>query len=281
MSAPPTNAQRLAAREPPVNRRQWMHHTWRDLLFLHWRFDPDVIQRTLAPGLTVDTFDGSAWVGIVPFQMRNIRPVFCPPLPGVSNFLELNVRTYAYDALGRPGVWFYSLDANCWPAVIGARWSYRLPYHWARMSFRREESTGRIHYTSRRRAVNTFLPPPVLGGGPGRGANTSWPASSHQQPTTGAAPATEFEYAPRGVATSSHDPESLPFFLIERYFLFAFRNGRLFAGHVHHRPYEVSEADVPRWDTHMLSLNELPIPDRAPEHVAYSAAVDVRVFGLR
>ena len=77
MPAPPTNTQRLAARECP-KQRQWMHHTWRDLLFLHWRFDPGVVQQTLPPGLTVDTFDGAAWVGIVPFQMRNIRPVLLP-----------------------------------------------------------------------------------------------------------------------------------------------------------------------------------------------------------
>jgi len=249
MPAPPTIAQRLAAREPPVNQRQWMHHTWRDLLFLHWRFDADVIQRTLPPGLTVDTFDGSAWIGIVPFQMRNIRPVCFPPLPGVSNFLELNVRTYAFDAQGRPGVWFYSLDANCWPAVIGARWSYRLPYHWAKMSFRRENSTGRIHYTSERRRADRSL-------------------------------ATGFEYVPRGTAVASHDPESLPFFLIERYYLFAYRSGQLFAGQVHHRPYEVSDAEVTRWDANMLTLNRLAVPDRGPDHVAYSAGVDVRVFGL-
>ena len=249
MPALPTNAQRLIARETPVNQRQWMHHTWKDLLFLHWRFDADVIQRTLPRGLTVETFDGSAWVGIVPFQMRNIRPVYCPQLPGVSNFLELNVRTYAFDAHGRPGVWFYSLDANCWPAVIGARWSYRLPYHWARMSFDRDSATGRVSYVSSRRAAANPME-------------------------------TEFEYQPRGAATASHDPESLPFFLIERYLLFAYRSNQLFAGQVHHRPYAVQTADVRRWDATMLALNRLPVPDREPDHVAYSAGVDVRVFGL-
>jgi len=250
MPVPPTNAQRLAARDPPVFQRQWMHHTWRDLLFLHWRFDPDVIQRTLPPGLTVDTFDGSAWGGIVPFRMRNIRPVYCPPFPGVSNFLELNVRTYAFDAAGRPGVWFYSLDANCWPAVVGARWSYHLPYHWARMSFRVDEATGRMNYVSERRSA-----------GPGTGST--------------------FEYAPQGAQSQAHDPSSLPFFLIERYLLFAFSNGQLFAGRVQHAPYVVSAADVPRWDTRMLTFNDLPLPDRDPDHIGYSAGVSVQVFGLQ
>ena len=249
MPAPPTNAQRLDARECP-DQRQWMHHTWRDLLFLHWRFDPDVVQRTLPPGLTVDTFDGAAWIGIVPFQMLNIRPVCCPPLPGVSNFLELNVRTYAYDESGRPGVWFYSLDANCWPAVVGARWSYHLPYQWARMSFARDSSTGRITYSSQRRRADPGL-------------------------------ATHFEYVPGGALKAANDPESLDYFLVERYDLFACRNGRLYSGRVHHTPYETTSADVLRFDTHMVELNHLPVPRRAPEHVAYSPGVDVRVFGLK
>lgn len=250
MSHPPTNTQRLAAREAPAGQRQWMHQTWRDLLFLHWRFDAGLIQRTLPPGLAVDTFDGSAWVGIVPFRMCHVRPVGCPPVPGISDFLELNVRTYVYDAAGRPGVWFYSLDANCWPAVLGARWSYHLPYHWARMTFRRDPQNGRIHYASRRRAA---------------------PETS----------ATELIYARRGIAVASHDPASLPYFLLERYFLFAFRSGRLFTGQVAHHPYEVSGAEVPRWDTRMLALNDLPMPTRDPDHAAFSTGVSVRVFGLQ
>lgn len=226
-----------------------MHHTWRDLLFIHWRFEPDLIQRTLPPGLSVDTFDGAAWVGIVPFQMRDIRPVGCPPLPGLSNFLELNVRTYAYDRHGRPGVWFYSLDANSWLAVIGARATYHLPYHHARMSFARDHATGRIAYRSLRRHVDPAL-------------------------------ATGFEYTPRGVPQADHDPQSLPFFLIERYYLFAFRRGTLYSGQVHHVPYETSDADISRCDARMLEPNHLPAPDRTPDHVAYAPGVDVRVFGL-
>jgi uncharacterized protein YqjF (DUF2071 family) len=245
---PPTNAQRLAARDCPPQ-RQWMRHTWRDLLFVHWRFDPERIQQSLPPGLTVDTFDGAAWVGIVPFRMRSIRPVCCPPLPGVSDFLELNVRTYAYDRDGRPAVWFYSLDANSWPAVIGARAAYHLPYHHARMSFERDQATGRIAYRSRRRRAD-----PVR--------------------------ETAFDYTPRGTLQASHDPQSLEFFLIERYYLFAMRRGMLSTGQVHHTPYQTSDADLAAWDTQMLALNGLPLPNRPPDHVAYSPGVDVRVFGL-
>jgi uncharacterized protein len=248
MPSPPTNAQRLSARDRP-NQFQWMFQSWRDLLFLHWRVDPEMIQRTLPPGLTVDTFDGAAWLGIVPFQMRNIRLVCCPPIPPFSNFLELNVRTYAFDAHGRTGVWFYSLDANCWPAVIGARCTYHLPYYRATMSFARDPSNARITYRSHR----------------------------HRTPDSAA---TTFEYAPHGSPLAAHDPATLEFFLIERYFLFASRKGTLYSGQVHHPPYDVSAADVARWDANMLPLNDLPVPDRPPDHVAYSPGVHVRIYGL-
>jgi hypothetical protein len=75
------------------------------------------IQATLPEGLFVDTFGGTAYLGIVPFFMRNIRPRCLPAVPGISNFMELNLRTCVFDRSGVPGVWFYSLDANQWLAV--------------------------------------------------------------------------------------------------------------------------------------------------------------------
>jgi uncharacterized protein YqjF (DUF2071 family) len=110
-----------------------MYQSWRDLLFLHWEWDADDIQRSLPSGLRVDRHDGRCYLGVVPFKMRRVRPRFVPPMPGVSDFLELNFRTYAYDASGTPGVWFYSLDANQRLAVAVARRFFHLPYHWARM----------------------------------------------------------------------------------------------------------------------------------------------------
>lgn len=249
MASPPTRAQRLAARERPPT-RPWMHHQWRELLFLHWRFDPDVIQRTLPAGLQVDTFDGAAWVGIVPFFMRGVRPVGLPPIPGLSNFQELNVRSYAFDRQGRPGVWFYSLDANCWPAVLGARWSFHLPYYWARMTYAFNEVTRRVHYTSQRRGSSPAL-------------------------------TTEFDYQPEGAVRVANDPDSLEFFLIERYLLFAERDGRLYCGRVHHPPYELTGARLGRWDENALRLDNLPPPGRDPDHVVLSRGVDVAVFGLQ
>jgi hypothetical protein len=128
----PTLNQRLAHRDKP-SAFPVMRQRWSRLLFLHWPMEPDVIQATLPPGLTVDTFDGRAWIGVVPFFMERIRPVFCPPVPGISWFLELNVRTYVHNEQGNSGVWFYSLDCNQPLAVEIARRLFHLPYQHAEM----------------------------------------------------------------------------------------------------------------------------------------------------
>jgi uncharacterized protein YqjF (DUF2071 family) len=83
---------------------------WHDLLFMHWPLPPATLRPLIPPALKLDTFDGWAWIGIVPFEMRGVRPRLAPSLPGLSRFCELNVRTYV-TAGGKPGVWFFSLDA--------------------------------------------------------------------------------------------------------------------------------------------------------------------------
>ena len=112
--------------------RPVMRQRWERLTFLHWSYDPDAVQRLLPGGLTVDTFGGAAWVGLVPFFMRVHTPGD-HGAPWVSNFCETNVRTYALDREGRPGIWFLSLDAARLGAVAVARASYQLPYFWSSM----------------------------------------------------------------------------------------------------------------------------------------------------
>ena len=109
-----------------------MRQRWEQPTFLHWAYDPAVVQRLLPGGLTVDTFDGAAWVGLVPFFMRVHTPGD-RGAPWVSNFCETNVRTYARDGESRAGIWFLSLDAARLGAVAVARTSYRLPYFWSSM----------------------------------------------------------------------------------------------------------------------------------------------------
>ena len=126
-----------------------MFQQWREVLFLHWEYPVAAIQATLPEGLFVDTFDGKAYLGIVPFFMRNVRPRFLPIVPALSHFMELNLRTYVHDRAGVPGVWFYSLDANQWLAVEIARRFFHLPYEHAEMESRRTES-GALRYQSKR-----------------------------------------------------------------------------------------------------------------------------------
>jgi uncharacterized protein len=126
-----------------------MSQTWRHLTFLHWPYEPAVVQPLLPPGLVIDTFDGAAWIGLVPFEIHNLR--------GISHFPETNVRTYVIGPDGSRAVWFFSLDAARLAAVLGARVAYHLPYFWAKMRVASEDGT--IHYRSRRKrphAVNVM-----------------------------------------------------------------------------------------------------------------------------
>jgi uncharacterized protein len=124
----------MKAPAAPRVARPVMHHLWRQLAFLHWRYPADTVQARLPAGLVVQTFDGSAWLGLIPFLMDQVRAPALPALPWLSRFPETNVRTYVQDTRGRSGIWFLSLDAARLPAVLGARAGYRLPYFWSAMS---------------------------------------------------------------------------------------------------------------------------------------------------
>src|SRR6266542_3629968 len=138
----------VAHRPWPMPDRPWaMRQTWHDLLFAHWPVDATELAAKLPAGLSLDRFEGQAWIGIVPFRMTNVAPRAVPALPWVSAFPELNVRTYVrYQE--KPGVYFFSLDAGNPLAVQAARTLFDLPYYSASMQV--EEQDGDIHYQSRR-----------------------------------------------------------------------------------------------------------------------------------
>src|SRR5437016_3114284 len=122
---------------PPPARGWTMGQSWEDLLFAHWRLPADILRQRIPEGLEIDEFDGSAWIGVTPFRLTNLRFRGLLPLPLASSFIELNVRTYV-TANNKPGIWFFSLDASSGVAVEMARRTYRLPYFRARMTAQRQ-----------------------------------------------------------------------------------------------------------------------------------------------
>jgi uncharacterized protein len=235
-------SRQVIGRQLPSRCSPVMYQSWTKLLFLHWRWDPAEIQKRLPRGLAIDRFDGSAWIGIVPFFMGGVRPTGFPPLPVVSNFLELNLRTYVRDESGRPGVWFFSLDANQPLAVWAARLLFALPYQHATM--RANQIDGWTDYASAR---------------------------------SGREPVLNYRYRPKGPVTEAV-LGSLEFFLIERYRLFAFRGGQLFSGRVYHVPYQLGGAELGYYDPRLFELDGFDLPVGPPDHVCYAPRVDVSVY---
>ena len=154
---PPSPAERTAWSAPqritpdgaPLAGRAVLDQRWTDLAFLHWRVDPDQVAPLLPAGTRADVFDGSTWVGLIPFRMRGAGFGEGRPLPYVGSFAETNVRLYAVDARGRRGVVFASLECERLAFVLGSRLALGLPYTWSRMRVR--QRTDVFTYTSRRR----------------------------------------------------------------------------------------------------------------------------------
>jgi len=245
----PTLENRLKMRERPQNRTPVMYERWENLLFLHWEYEPQIIQQSLPNGLYVDTFDGKAYLGIVPFLMRGVRPHPFPTVLRMSGFEELNVRTYVYDSTGTPGVWFYSLDANHYLAGKLARLFFNLPYFHANMTAEYSPDKKEISFASYR-----------YGTDPGFKTQFSYRAIS--QPSLAV-------------------PGNLEFFLIERYVLFAYsKRHKLYAGRVWHNPYELVDVEVNNLDENVLSLDGFLKPSSDAYHKIMSQGVEVDIFGL-
>jgi len=145
----------LGHRPWPVPAAPWiMEQTWNDLLFAHWPITPEALRPLVPEMLQLDEFDGKCWVAVTPFHMTGVRPRFFPPIPGVTAFPELNVRTYV-SVCGKPGVYFFSLDAASRLAVWAARATFHLPYYFAGMEVRERETW--FHYRSERVGGNARL----------------------------------------------------------------------------------------------------------------------------
>lgn len=217
----------------PRPRSPWMMRMqWANLLFAHWEVPVAALRDAIPAALDVDTYEGRAWLGIVPFWMRGTRPRCVPSLPGVSNFPELNVRTYVTVG-GKPGVWFFSLDAASKLAVRVARKTFHLPYFDARMPASCD-ATGTCHYESTR---------------------------THR----GATPATfRATYGPTGSPYLSQ-PGTLEHWLTERYALYAMSpRGVLHRGEIHHVPWPLQPAQAVIEVNTMAEAAGFALPNEAP-----------------
>lgn len=197
-----------------------MWQGWRRISFLHWRCNAEVLRPRLPAGLAVDTFDDVAWVGLTPFHLTGLRPPGLPALPWLSSFPEMNLRTYVRGSAG-PGIWFFSLDAARLLAVLGARLSYGLPYHWARMRVR--TTSGRVRYESRRRAARASI---------------------------------DVE-----IGDPLPQPDGLTLFLTERYHLYTRLLGGLAAATVEHEPWPLYQARLLGLEETVRRAAELPDGD--------------------
>jgi uncharacterized protein YqjF (DUF2071 family) len=223
---------RTAHRPWPLPSGPWiMAQSWHDLLFAHWPIDPALLRPHIPAALQIDTFDGQAWIAVVPFRMSGVRLRATPALPWLSAFPELNVRTYVV-ADRKPGVWFFSLDAQNSVAVAAAHAWFHLPYFRARMHC--EDHEGWIHYSSER--THPGAPPAAL-------------QVNHR-------PVAEIFEA---------NPGTLEHFLTERYCLYAAdSNGRISRGEIHHQPWQLQIAEAQFQQNSMTEAAGIALPSQEP-----------------
>jgi uncharacterized protein len=228
---------------PMPNPKTWlMYQSWQRLLFVHWPVPAAMLRDKIPSELTIDEFEGTAWLGVVPFRMANVHLRGLPPIWGTSRFPELNVRSYVKKD-GYAGVWFFSLDAANPLAVIGAKITFHLPYYLAQMSI--HENQAQTYYESRRGSA-------VFVGD--------------------YAPSSGVEYY--AVGTLEH-------WLTERYYLFAAnKHGRVYRGDIHHQqwPLQAAEADISV--NTMAAASGLSLPDTKP-HLLYAEEIDMLAWYIK
>lgn len=222
-----------------------MRMTWSQLLFAHWRVEPDLVRKHLPTGLELDTYQGSAWVGVVPFLMSDVAPRCCPAVPGLSKFLELNVRTYVTKD-GKPGVWFFSLDAESMIAVRAARVTFNLPYMDADMALHQPDALSAIQYDSKR---------------------------THRKE-----PSVNFRGSYQAEGESFHaQPETLEHWLTARYCLYSGnKKGELFRGEIDHPPWTLRNAKCEIQENTMG--NPFGFDFTAPPNLLYADTLRVRAW---
>jgi uncharacterized protein YqjF (DUF2071 family) len=217
-----------------------MLQSWNLISFLHWPVPAESLQRRLPRGLEIQTFDGSAWIGLTPFLLEGLRLPFLPAIPWLSRFPETNLRTYVHGSHG-PGVWFFALEADRLAAVLGARLSFGLPYHWSDM---RVDRTGdQIEYFSSR-------------GGRARA------------------------HIKVRVSEEIAKPDELAVFLTARFLLYAGRRGKLLSAAVEHAPWPLRKLQVLHLEQTLTESEHLETGAALPMAL-FSWGVQTRVAKLK
>ncbi len=234
---------RIAPTQRPHGRNDGTQR-WRDLLFVHYDIPVEVVRALVPPSLDLDLWNGRAYVGVVPFAMRNIAPARFPSALGL-NFLETNVRTYVHHRDHGPGVYFFSLDASSTLAVRVARAVWKLPYY--RASMRCVNEGGVFAYSSRRSASPAML-------------DARWRV---------------------GESIGTAVPGTIEHFLLERYLLYVERDATLLVGQVNHTPYPAHRAELLGFEETLLHAAGITQRPEQPAFVHASPGVDVEVFALR
>jgi uncharacterized protein YqjF (DUF2071 family) len=230
--------------DPPLlNQRPVLRQRWAELAYFHWRYDVDVVQRLLPEDLLVDVFDGSAWVGLIPFEMRDVRLANTPPVPFWGSFIEINLRTYVIDSLGRRAVWFFSLDVPRIAIVAVARSVFALPYSWANAAHEVEGSRHR-YWMDRR-----------------------WPRGDEAR--------ADMRFT-AGAALPDSDVGELEHFLSARWSLITQRRGQLLHGRVNHPRWPLHSVTDIYIEQSVIEAAGFPSPE-GDAHAMFSPGVNVQV----
>lgn len=223
-----------------------MHQSWQELLFAHWPISPEVLRPLMPSCFHIDTYESQAWIGVVPFRMSDVRPRGLPAVSGLSDFPELNVRTYV-TADGKPGVYFFSLEAGNPLAVAIARGVFHLPYFNALMECKHVDNT--IHYSSHR--------------------------------THRGAPAADFKgsYRPTGPVTYAQSG-SIESWLTDRYCLYTNVGAQAYRADIHHMRWPLQAAEFDSTVDTMARSHGIQLPDTQPL-LYYSQHLDVLVWPIQ
>lgn len=231
----------------PQNRPWIMAQTWKHLLFAHWKIPASILRPMIPPEIELDTYNGEAWLGVVPFLMTGVRLRGFAPMPGTATFPELNLRTYV-NHNGKPGVWFFSLEAANPLAVMVARLTFNLPYFNAKMSLQQSDNT--ISYRSHR--------------------------------THSDAKSAEFIAKYQPIApVKTYDAASLDRWLTDRYVLYSVnRKGQVFIGHIMHLPWGLQAAEATIERNTIAEASGINLSDEQPL-LHYVEQLDVLAWAIQ